>query len=174
MGQPYIGEIRIVGFSFQPVGWVFCDGRLMSISENDALFNLIGTQYGGDGQETCGIPNLQGRVPVHDGGSAGQGLSQYTRGEMGGTESVTLTTQQIPVHNHAFLASTAGATSNNPQGNTIGSPPTLTMFIVDTPATPLNNQSIVPVGGSQPHDNVQPTLAVNFVMSLYGIYPPPN
>jgi microcystin-dependent protein len=171
MGQPYIGEIRMFGGNFAPAGWAFCDGQLMPISENDALFNLIGTTYGGDGQETFALPNLQSRVPLHSGNSAGQGLQQYTIGEMAGVESVTLTTQQIPVHNHAFQASMNGAVDPNPQDQVIASPPTLTMFIVDTPVTPLNQASIQPAGGSQPHENLQPLLVVSFIISLFGIYP---
>lgn len=171
MGQPYIGEIRMCGFNFAPAGWAFCDGQLLPISENDALFTLIGTTYGGDGQETFALPNLQSRMPLHAGGSAGPGLQAYQLGEMAGVESVTLTTQQTPIHNHAFLASASGGTDPNPETNTIGSPPTLTMFIVDTPVTPLNAQSVQPAGGSQPHENRQPTLTISFIISLFGIFP---
>src|SRR3954466_12011134 len=103
MGSPYVGEIRMFAGNFQPAGWAFCDGRLIPISENDVLFNLIGTTYGGDGQETFALPNLQSRVPMHQGTNLGQ---TFTIGEAGGVESVTLTTQQLPIHNHAFLAST--------------------------------------------------------------------
>jgi microcystin-dependent protein len=170
MGQSYVGEIRMFGGSFAPAGWEFCDGRLLPISENETLFNLIGTTYGGDGQSTFGLPDLQGRVPVHPG--QGPGITQtYTQGEKSGVETVTLTTQQIPVHNHAFLASQDGASSPNPEGNVIGSPPTLTMFIVDTPVTALNGQAITPIGGSQPHENRIPTLTVTFIISLFGVFP---
>ena len=172
MGQPYVGEIRMVGFNFAPAGWMLCDGQLLSIAENDTLFNLIGTTYGGDGQETFALPNLQSRVPMHAG--QGTGLQNYTLAETGGVESVTLTSQQIPVHNHAFVASQIGATEQNPQDHVIGSPPTLTMFIVDTPVTPLNAASVQPAGGSQPHENLQPLLVLNFIISLYGIFPPPS
>jgi microcystin-dependent protein len=176
MGQPFIGEIRMFGGNFNPAGWEFCNGQLLPISENDALFQLIGTTYGGDGQVTFGLPNLQSRVPLHVGGltGAGPGLQTYSLGEAGGTEAVTLTTQQIPVHNHSFLASQDGASSPNPEDNTIGSPPTLTMFIVDTPAVPLSPQIIPPVGGSQPHENRMPVLALSFIISLFGIFPPQN
>jgi microcystin-dependent protein len=171
MSLPYIGEIRMVGFTFAPVGWEFCNGQLMPIAENDALFQLIGTTYGGDGLTTFALPNLQSRVPLHSG--QGPGLQNYTLGEMAGVEDVTLTTQQTPVHNHQFLASQNGGTDPNPAGNVIGSPPTLTMFIVDTPVTALNTQSVQPVGSSQPHTNIQPLLVVNFIISLFGVFPPP-
>jgi microcystin-dependent protein len=172
MGQPYIGEIRMVGFNFAPVGWEPCDGRLLPIAENDALFTLIGTTYGGDGQENFALPNLQSRVAVHAG--QGPGLQNYTLGQTGGAETVTLTTQQTPVHNHAFAASQDGATDPNPENHVIGSPPTLTMFLVDTPVTPLNSASLQPVGGNQPHENLQPLTVLNFVIALYGIYPTQN
>jgi microcystin-dependent protein len=157
------------GGNFAPAGWEFCDGRLLPISENDTLFNLIGTTYGGDGQSTFGLPDLRGRVPMHAG--QGTGLQSYTQGETGGVESVTVTTQQTPLHSHAFLASANGATSPNPENNTIGSPPTLTMFIVDNPVTPLSNQAVTAVGGSQPHENRMPMLVVSFIISLFGVFP---
>src|SRR6266480_5292182 len=116
MGEPFVGEIRMFGGNFAPAGWAFCQGQLMPISENETLFNLIGTTYGGDGQETFGIPNLQGRVPMHAG--TGGGIT-YTLGEMAGVESVTLTTQQIPIHSHPFTASTAGSTATSPSGQVI-------------------------------------------------------
>lgn len=169
MGQPYIGEIRMFGGNFAPAGWDFCDGRLLPIAENDTLFTLIGTTYGGDGQSTFGLPDLRSRVPMHSG--QGQGLQNYILAEAGGVESVTLTAQQTPIHNHAFLASASGATSPNPENNTIGSPPTLTMFIVDNPVTPLSNQAVTSVGGSQPHENRMPMLAVSFIISLFGVFP---
>jgi microcystin-dependent protein len=172
MGQPYIGEIRMVGFNFAPVGWELCDGQMMPIAENDALFQLLGTTYGGDGQSTFGLPDLQSRVPLHSG--QGTGLQNYTLAETGGVESVTLTTQQTPVHDHAFLASQDAGADPNPQDQLIASPPTLTMFLKDNPVVALNSASILPVGGSQPHDNIQPLLTVNFIISLYGVFPPPS
>jgi microcystin-dependent protein len=141
----------------------------MPISENDALFNLIGTTYGGDGQSTFGLPNLQSRVPLHQG--AGAGLSNYTVGEMDGVESVTLTTQQIPVHNHAALASTSGGTSNAPLDNVFATPTATKLYRFGTPSDPLPANLIQPSGGSQPHDNLQPYICINYILSLYGIYP---
>jgi microcystin-dependent protein len=168
MGQPFIGEIRMFGGTFAPVGWMFCNGQLLPISENDALFVLIGTIYGGDGQSTFALPNLQSRVPVHQG--AHPGGTNHTLGEMGGVESVTLTTNQTPVHTHAYLASTASGADNNPQNNVIADGPALA-FIEANPNSALSVQSILPVGGSQPHENRMPTLAVNYIISLFGIFP---
>jgi microcystin-dependent protein len=169
MSQPYIGEIRLVGFNYEPVGWAFCDGRTLPIAGNEALFQLIGTTYGGDGQATFQLPNLQSRVPMHF-GTAATG-TVYAQGQTGGVEQVTLTQQQIPQHSHRFTTSQNGGTDPNPQGNAIGSPPTLTMFINDTPNVSLHPQSLTSAGGTQPHDNLQPLLVVNFVIALQGIYP---
>jgi microcystin-dependent protein len=162
----------MVGFNFAPAGWAFCNGELMPIAENEALFQLIGTTYGGDGQSTFGLPDLQSRVPLHSG--QGVGLQSYTLAQNGGVESVTLTPQQTPVHDHAFLASQDAGADPNPQDHLIASPPTLTMFLKDTPVTALNSASIPPVGGSQPHENIQPLLVLNFIISLYGVFPPPS
>lgn len=169
MSNPYVGEIRMFGGNFAPAGWAFCSGQLLPISENDVLFNLIGTTYGGDGQETFALPNLQSRVPVHSG--TGPGGLTYQLGEQGGVESVTLTTNQIPVHSHPMVASTADANSPNPGGNVLAQPVTTTPYFNDIPNTTLNGSAIAPVGGSQPHENMQPYLAVNFIISLFGIFP---
>lgn len=169
MSDPFIGEIRMFGGSFAPAGWAFCSGQLMPISENDALFTLIGTTYGGDGQETFGLPDLQGRMPIHAG--QGPGISQnYQLGEKAGVESVTLSTQQIPVHSHALLATNNSATSNNPVNNIYARS---TGDVYTTTLTPLNFNAaaVTPVGGSQPHDNMQPFLVVTFIISLFGIFP---
>jgi microcystin-dependent protein len=173
MSQPYIGEIRMFGGSFAPAGWAMCDGQLMPISENDALFNLIGTTYGGDGQETFGLPDLQGRVPVHPGGALNVQL-----GEKGGVESVTLTTQQMPIHSHLPLVlSGSGGGASTPTNQTIladcqtTTTNTYTPFNAANAQVQLNNNSITPVGGSQPHDNFQPTLCVTYIISLFGIFP---
>lgn len=172
MAQPYIGEIRMFAGSFAPAGWAFCDGQLMPISENDALFVLIGTTYGGDGQETFALPNLQSRIPIHAGTGAG-GITRVI-GEMGGTESVTLTTQTIPVHNHPFLASTATGTQNSPAGEVLASGSSVLIYRPQAPSQPLNAQTISPTGGSQPHDNMVPFLCINFIISLFGIFPQQN
>lgn len=172
MSQPYIGEIRMFGGSFAPAGWMFCDGQLLPISENDALFALIGTTYGGDGQETFALPNLQSRVPVHQ-GSGTSSLSAIL-GETGGTESVTLTTNQIPIHNHPFLVANAIGSSSLAEGQVLATPTSISMFRGATPTTPFPVVSLDPAGGSQPHDNIQPFLCVNFIISLFGIFPSQN
>lgn len=170
MSDPFIGEIRMFGGNFAPAGWAFCNGQLMAISENDALFTLIGTTYGGDGQETFGLPDLQGRVPVH----AGQGPSitqNYQLGEKAGSEQVTLTTQQLPIHNHGWLASNDPSNSLIPTSNVVSTPLNITPYFAGAASVPLNAQSLQPVGGSQPHDNMMPFLCVNFIISLFGIFP---
>jgi microcystin-dependent protein len=172
MAQPYIGEIRMFAGSFAPAGWAFCDGQLMPISENDALFVVLGTTYGGDGQETFALPNLQSRIPIH----AGTGPGGVTRiiGEMGGAESVTLTTQTIPVHNHAFLASTATGTQNSPAGEVLASGSSVLIYRPQAPNQPMAAQTINPTGGSQPHDNMVPFLCISFIISLFGLFPQQN
>lgn len=170
MSSPYIGEIRMFAGNFPPNGWAMASGQLMPISQNDALFTLYGTMYGGDGQETFGIPNLCGRVPLHNG--QGPGISQnYQQGEAAGVEQVTLTTQQIPVHNHAFLASQAIAQDPQPTGVFPAQSSVVKLYITDTASAQMDNQMLQPVGGSQPHDNMMPYLVVGFIVSLFGIFP---
>jgi microcystin-dependent protein len=170
MGQPYVGEIRIFAGNFAPNGWMFCEGQTLPISEWDVLFQLIGTTYGGDGEETFNLPDLQGRLPIHAGTGGG---GTYQLGELGGVESVTLTTQQIPVHNHALLGSNALATTNAPAGNVFATGTGATVFPYGTDAPPatLHASTISPVGGSQPHDNFQPYLCLNYIISMFGIFP---
>lgn len=168
MSQPFIGEIRMFGGSFAPAGWAFCDGQLLPISENDALFTLIGTTYGGDGQETFALPNLMSRIPIHEG--QGLGLTNRTMGEAAGVESVTLTTQQTPIHNHQFLASTAGGNDNNVTNNVIADGPAQA-FIEANPNTTMAANSLQPVGGSQPHENRMPLLTISYIISLFGVFP---
>ncbi|MCQ4166072.1 phage tail protein [Tahibacter harae] len=167
MAQPYVGEIRMFGGNFPPAGWMFCNGQILPISENETLFQLIGTTYGGDGESTFALPNLQGRVPLHQGNS-------FILAESGGVESVTLTTQQIPVHNHAVVCSTVQA--QNPQGKDglLAQAPTVQPYLTEAPAGPISSKSIQPVGGSQPHENMQPYLCVSFIISLFGIFPSPT
>jgi len=159
--------------NFEPNGWYFCDGRSLPISENETLFQLIGTTYGGDGQETFNLPNLQSRVPVHQGTSSASGRS-FSIGEMSGVDSVTLTTQQIPVHNHAAIgaAVTGDQTSLNDAlpANSV----TITPYFPAAPDGLFNAGAIGPAGGSQPHENLQPYLCLNFIISLYGIFPSPT
>jgi microcystin-dependent protein len=173
MGQPYIGEIRMVGFNFAPVGWALCNGALMAITESEALFALIGTTYGGDGQQTFALPDLQSRFPVHMG--QGPGLNSRILGESAGAESVTLITQQMPGHTHGFSADAAGSSSASPKGKVHGVAPGLACYA--EPGTgngTMAASAIASAGGSQPHDNMPPYLVVNFIISLFGIFPTQN
>ena len=173
MGSPYIGEIRMFAGSFAPAGWAMCDGRPMAISQNDTLFILIGTTYGGDGQNTFDLPNLNGRVPVHQG--QGPSISQnYQMGEAAGVEQVTLSTQQIPQHNHSVIASTDSALATNPSSNILASSITTKLYTEDNATVAMNTQSLSPVGGSQPHENMQPFLVITFIIALFGIFPQQN
>ena len=171
MADPYVGEIRMFGGNFAPAGWAFCNGQPLAISENNALFTLIGTTYGGDGQETFNLPNLQSRIPLHMG--QGSGLSSYTIGEQGGVEQVTLTTNQIPIHTHAPLGSNAGS-SDNPAGNYWGTTALGKPYTAAPPAVLMNPGTITPTGGSQPHDNMLPYLCVTYIISLFGVFPSPT
>lgn len=173
MAQPYIGEIRMFAGTFAPAGWAFCDGQLLAISENDALFTLIGTTYGGDGESTFALPDLRGRIPIHLGTLNGQ---SYVLGESAGTEEVTLTSQQMPIHSHVFLASTDLGSSPDPQGAVLATSRTagVDLYIEDDAIAAMNNNAVLPEGGSQPHTNFQPYLCLNFILSLYGIFPPPS
>jgi microcystin-dependent protein len=170
MSSPYVGEIRMFAGNFPPNGWAMASGQLMPISQNDTLFTLYGTMYGGDGEETFGLPNLNGRVPIHAG--QGPGITQnYQQGEMAGVEQVTLTTQQMPNHNHAFLGSEAIAQNPQPTDSIVAQSATVQLYITDTAATAMDAQAIQPIGGSQPHENMQPYLCVGFIVSLFGVFP---
>lgn len=168
MGSPYVGEIRMFGGNFAPAGWAFCNGALLPISENEVLFQLIGTTYGGDGQETFALPNLQGRVPIHMG--TNQGVT-YQIGEAAGVETVTLTTNQIPVHNHAFLGSATNGGQASPTNNVLSNSTVLTPYAPENPTAQMANNALLPVGGSQPHENMQPYLCISFIISLFGVFP---
>ena len=175
MAQPYVGEIRMFGGNFAPAGWMFCSGQLLPISENEVLFQLIGTTYGGDGESTFALPNLQSRIPIHMGtGPSGQ---TYQLAEMAGTESETLTVQQIPVHTHAEVVANTAATSQDPTGRVLALPnsaqPNLLFWGHDS-VSQMNAQAIGPSGGSQPHENTQPFLCVSFIISLFGLFPSPT
>ena len=164
MAQPYVGEIRMFGGNFAPAGWMFCEGQLLPISENETLFNLIGTTYGGDGQSTFALPDLRGRLPMHMGNG-------FILAQTGGSEEVTLTVQQTPIHNHAFLVSTALVNANTPKGNVLGQSAAIQMYIQQPPSVSLANNALTLDGGSQPHSNFQPYLCVDFIISLFGIFP---
>lgn len=172
MAQPFVGEIRIFGGNFAPYGWMFCEGQTLSIAENDVLFQLIGTTYGGDGQETFVLPDLRGRLPIHNGNSLG---NNYQIGQNGGVESVTLIPNQIPPHRHPILGTTDLANTASPKDAYLSTTPTGSkIYSAAVPTAPLENTTISPTGGSQPHDNMQPYLCVNFIISLFGVYPQPS
>ncbi len=174
MSSPYVGEIRLFAGNFAPVGWAFCDGSIQSIANNETLFNLIGTTYGGDGQSTFALPNLSGRFPLHQG--TGQGAA-YVMGQSGGAETVAVTVAQLPAHSHQ-VATTAPGTANVPASTLLlsdqaGAPP---VYAAPNAATlvALAGQSVGATGGGQGHDNMHPYLAVNFIISLFGVYPSQN
>ena len=167
MAQPYVGEIRMFAGNFAPAGWMFCDGQLLPISENETLFQLIGTTFGGDGESTFALPNLQSRVPIHQGNG-------FILAETGGAEEITLTVQQIPAHSHPFLATLNPGTTPNPNPNLPGDSPNPQFYIEDVTAVNFSAQAITSTGGSQPHTNLQPYLCINFIISLFGIFPSPT
>ena len=165
MSNPFVGEIRIFAGNFAPAGWMFCEGQLLPISENETLFSLIGTTYGGDGQSTFALPDLRGRLPLHQGGG-------FILAETGRAEEITLTVQQIPVHTHPLLGTQDNASTANAAGNVPAQTPTYTPYISGfVPATPLDPSAVGSTGGSQPHTNFQPYLCLNFIISLFGIFP---
>ena len=165
MSQPYVGEIRMFAGNFAPAGWMFCDGSLLPISEYETLFNLIGTTYGGDGQSTFQLPDLRGRLPIHQGNG-------FTLAQTGGVETVTLTAAQIPAHSHPFLASTTAGATRDPSGNVLGTAVAGSFYRANAPTTDaLAANSIGSTGGSQPHDNFQPYLCISFIISLFGVFP---
>jgi microcystin-dependent protein len=172
MPYPYIGEIRMFASNFAPAGWEFCNGQLLPIAEHETLFVVLGTRYGGNGETNFALPNLQSRVPIHFGTGGGD---DYLLAESGGAESVTLTTQQMPVHSHPILVTNSGQTLS-PTNSTILAVPTgtvqgITPYLSGNANTQLSNTSIAPFGGSQPHDNMQPYLVIRFIISLYGLFP---
>ena len=167
MSNPFIGEIRMFAGNFAPAGWAFCDGQLLPIAENDALFILIGTTYGGDGQETFALPNLQSRIPLHQGNG-------FILGETGGVEEVTLTVQQIPVHSHPLIGTTSIANDASPSQNVPAQTGTFDGFQSSPPNAAMAPQSVGPLGGSQPHTNFQPYLCINFIVALFGVFQPAN
>lgn len=170
MSVPFLGEIRIFAGNFAPAGWAFCQGQLLAISENDALFALLGTTYGGDGQTTFALPDLAGRIAVHQG--TGPGLSPRTLGENGGSESVTVSAQQMPLHTHAALSSSSGANKLSPAANFWSTDPGgNTAAYSNAAGSQMAATAVGSTGGGQPHDNVQPFLAINYIIALQGIFP---
>lgn len=169
MAQPYVGEIRIFAGNFAPAGWMFCAGQMLSISENETLFQLIGTTYGGDGQSTFALPDLRGRIPIHQGNG-------FILAESGGAEEITLAVNQLPVHTHPLLATNDTATQTNPGGQVPArfSQANIDPYLQDVPTVSMAVAAVGPVGGSQPHTNFQPYLCVHFIISLFGIFPSPT
>jgi microcystin-dependent protein len=168
MAQPYVGEIRMFAGNFAPAGWMFCEGQLLPISENETLFQLIGTTYGGDGESTFALPDLRGRLPIHQGNG-------FILAETGGAEEITLTVSQIPAHSHPLLASTGPGTSTSPQNNVLCEQPTLSIYLDgQSPNANLSPITVGATGGSQPHTNFQPYLCVDFIISLFGLFPSPT
>jgi microcystin-dependent protein len=164
MAQPYVGEVRMFAGNFAPAGWMFCEGQLLPISEYETLFNLIGTTYGGDGQSTFALPDLRGRLPIHQGNG-------FTLAETGGVELITLTVSQIPSHTHALLASASNGDQVSPLGNVVANSFNVTPYINDVTNGNMNAAATTSTGGSQPHNNFQPYLCVDFIISLFGIFP---
>lgn len=176
MGSPYVGEIRMCGFNFPPVNWALCNGQILDISQFTTLYTLIGTTYGGNGQTNFALPNLQSRIPMNQG--QGPGLSNYVMGQAAGTENVTLTTSNLPAHNHTLSASRNTVTTNTPAGNLFGagyatSAATAVFYVTGSPGQTGNlaPQTVTNTGSSQPHPNLMPLLCINFIISLFGIFP---
>lgn len=168
MSEPFVGEIRMFAGNFAPRGWAFCDGQLLAVSQNDALFSLLGTIYGGDGRTTFGLPDMRGRIPIHAG--SGPGLSPRRLGAKGGAEKVTLTVNQMPSHTHSWQATTAAAQNRSPGGNALASG-TGDVFTTAGNLTNLKSSAISNIGGSRSHSNLQPFLCIHYIIALFGIYP---
>lgn len=166
MAQPYVGEIKMFAGNFAPQGWMFCDGQLLPISENETLFNLIGTTYGGDGQSTFALPDLRGRLPIHQGNG-------FILAETGGAEEITLTVNQIAAHSHPWLASDSAGTALTPEGN-MPAEASKRFYVAPSSVASMAANAMSATGGSQPHTNFQPYLCVSFIISLFGIFPSPT
>jgi microcystin-dependent protein len=172
MSDPFVAEIRIFPFNFAPTGWAFCDGQTLPISQNTALFSLLGTTYGGDGKSNFALPNLQGCAPMHPG--QGPGLRLHNLGETGGETAVTLLASQMPAHSHGFMASNQLGQDATPVAEALARSVGETLYQTNTGANlnPLASQALAPAGGGQPHNNVMPCLTLNFCIALQGVYPP--
>ncbi|MBI4910063.1 MAG: phage tail protein [Acidobacteria bacterium] len=169
--DPFVAEIRIFPFNFAPKGWAFCNGQIMPLSQNTALFSLLGTTYGGDGKSNFALPNMQGNVPMHPG--QGPGLSLHDLGETGGSQTVSLLQSEMPSHNHSVGAQTVPLGGlGTPAGNTLSRPASGNLYSPSAPQIAMNENAIAPAGGGQPHNNMQPYLTLNFCIALQGVYPP--
>jgi len=177
MADPFVAEIRIFPFNFSPRGWAFCNGQLMPISQNTALFSLLGTTYGGDGKSNFALPNLQGSAPMHPG--QGGGLSLHNLGEMSGSETITLLQTEMPIHNHLVQATTINGNSDQPAGAILargnfsfqGSSGSVPLYSNDAPDTDMNLQALQVAGADLPHNNMQPYLTLNYCIALQGVFP---
>jgi microcystin-dependent protein len=168
MATPFMSEIKIISWNFPPKGWAFCNGQLMQISQNQALFSLLGTNYGGDGRATFGLPNLQGRVPIH------VGPSHPTQGTTGGEEAHTLVANEMPAHTHTASGQSQNASTGAPNNNFLAGVPTFAYRTALTNLLTLDPSTVMPSGGGQPHENRQPFLVLNFIISLQGVFPSRN
>lgn len=168
--DPFVAEIRIFPFNFAPKGWAFCDGQILPLSQNTALFSLLGTTYGGDGKSNFALPNMQGNAPMHPG--QGPGLSLHDLGETGGSDTVSLLESEIPSHSHAWTVSGADAVTGSPSDQLFASGIGIGMYAVPGGLTQLSDNALAPAGGDQPHNNMQPYLTLNFCIALQGVYPP--
>lgn len=167
MAEPFLSEIRIMSFNFAPNGWALCNGQLLPINQNQALFSLLGTTFGGDGRVNFGLPDLRSKVPIHTGGG-------FTLGQTGGEQSHTVTTAELPTHTHALQATSSNGSAIIPTGNLLAGGTPQPYHAQDGNVTAMNPASVSNVGGSQPHLNMQPFLALNFSIALQGIFPSPN
>lgn len=169
MADPFVGEIKMFAGNFAPQGWAFCDGQLLAVSQNAALFSLLGTIYGGDGRTTFALPDLRGRVPIHQG--SGPGLSTRQLGSKSGSETVTVTTNQLPGHDHGVMASAAPGAAGNPAGGVPAESPSVDLYIEEGATVPMNAAAVSNTGGNQAHPNIQPFLCIHFVIAIFGVYP---
>jgi microcystin-dependent protein len=170
MADPFVAEIRIFGFNFAPKGWAFCDGQLLPLSQNTALFSLLGTTYGGDGKSNFALPDMQGNAPMHPG--QGPGLSLHDLGETGGSETVTLLESEMPAHSHAFQFSNNDSGVQTPPGQLLAGGVGVGQYAAPGPLVQMNPSVIAPAGGDLPHNNMQPYLTLNFCIALQGVFPP--
>lgn len=170
MADPFVAEIRIFPFTFAPKGWAFCDGQLLPISQNTALFSLLGTTYGGDGKSNFALPDLQGSAPMHPG--QGPGLSLHDLGETGGSETVTLLVSEIPSHNHGYRVSTQLGLENTPTGQELAQGDGVNLYAAPNSLVQMSASALTPVGGSQPHNNMMPYLTLHFCIAMQGVFPP--
>jgi microcystin-dependent protein len=167
--DPFVAEIRIFGFNFAPKGWAFCAGQLLPISQNTALFSLLGTTYGGDGKSTFQLPDMQGNAPMHPG--QGPGLSLHDLGETGGSETVSLLESEIPAHSHNFMASQSDGNDTSPQNELLATGIGVNAFAAPPPTVLMSQNMLTPAGGDQPHNNMMPYLTLNFCIALQGVFP---